>query len=143
LTDYNMAGWGEAIESFDGMGLPDELLRGIYACGFEKLSAIQQRAIKPTMSGKDLIAQAQIWNGKKSTTQSMPLDVLEVAERFMREPVRILVKREELTLEDIKQFYIAVDREEWKLECLCHLYETLTIIQAIIYCNTRRKVVWF
>ena len=41
------------------MELPDELLRGIYSYGFEKPSAIQQRAIKPTMMGKDLIAQAQ------------------------------------------------------------------------------------
>lgn len=41
------------------MDLPEELLRGIYAYGFEKPSAIQQRAIKPTILGKDLIAQAQ------------------------------------------------------------------------------------
>lgn len=73
---------------------------------------------------------------------TMPLDVLEVTERFMREPVRILVKKDELTLEGIKQFYIAVDKEEWKLDTLCDLYETLTITQAIIYCNTRRKVDW-
>ena len=73
---------------------------------------------------------------------TMPLDVLEVTERFMRDPVRILVKKDELTLEGIKQFYIAVDREDWKLETLCDLYETLTITQAIIYCNTRRKVDW-
>ena len=73
---------------------------------------------------------------------TMPLDVLEVTERFMREPVRILVKKDELTLEGIKQFYIAVEREEWKFDTLCDLYETLTITQAIIYCNTRRKVDW-
>src|SRR5258708_7507682 len=54
----------------------------------------------------------------------------------------ILVKRDELTLEGIKQFYVAVEREDWKLETLCDLYETLTITQAIIYCNTRRKVDW-
>lgn len=42
----------------------------------------------------------------------------------------------------IKQFYIAVEREEWKLDTLCDLYETLTITQAIIYCNTRRRVDW-
>jgi superfamily II DNA/RNA helicase len=41
------------------MDIPEELLRGIYAYGFEKPSAIQQRAIKPTMLGRDLIAQAQ------------------------------------------------------------------------------------
>merc|ERR1711871_614940 len=73
---------------------------------------------------------------------TMPLDVLEVTNRFMREPVRILVKRDELTLEGIKQFYVAVEREEWKLDTLCDLYETLTITQAIIYCNARRKVDW-
>lgn len=73
---------------------------------------------------------------------TMPMDVLDVTERFMRDPVRILVKRDELTLEGIKQFYIGIDREEWKLETLCDLYETLTITQAIIYCNTRRKVDW-
>jgi len=51
--------WEETIEAFDDMGLPEELLRGIYAYGFEKPSAIQQRAIQPVMLGRDLIAQAQ------------------------------------------------------------------------------------
>jgi len=73
---------------------------------------------------------------------TMPLEVLEVTNRFMRDPVRILVKKDELTLEGIKQFYIAVEKEEWKLDTLCDLYETLTITQAIIYVNTRRKVDW-
>ena len=73
---------------------------------------------------------------------TMPPDVLEVTKRFMREPIRILVKRDELTLEGIKQFYIAVEKEDWKLDTLCDLYETLTITQAVIFCNTRRKVDW-
>ena len=60
LTDADIdSNWDEAIDSFDGMEIPEELLRGIYAYGFEKPSAIQQRAIKPTMLGRDLIAQAQ------------------------------------------------------------------------------------
>mmetsp|Transcript_7218 Transcript_7218/g.8374 ORF Transcript_7218/g.8374 Transcript_7218/m.8374 type:complete len:425 (+) Transcript_7218:418-1692(+) len=260
--------WEEAIDSFDAMDLPEELLRGIYAYGFEKPSAIQQRAVRPTMLGRDLIAQAQSGTGKTATfavgtlakldptinncqslilaptrelanqiekvvialgdymnikvhacvggtavrddirtlssgvhivvgtpgrvgdminrralrldniqqffldeademlsrgfrdeiynifkylpetvqvclfSATMPLEVMEVTKRFMRDPVRILVKRDELTLEGIKQFYIAVDREDWKLDTLCDLYETLTITQAIIYCNTRRKVDW-
>lgn len=41
----------------------------------------------------------------------MPMDVLEVTKKFMRDPIRILVKKEELTLEGIKQFYINVERE--------------------------------
>lgn len=73
---------------------------------------------------------------------TMPADVLEVTKRFMREPIRILVKKEELTLEGIKQFYVMVEKEEWKLDTLCDLYETLAITQAVIFCNTRRKVDW-
>merc|ERR1712153_226610 len=73
---------------------------------------------------------------------TMPPEALEITRKFMNKPVRILVKRDELTLEGIKQFYVAVDQEEWKLDTLCDLYETLTITQAIIYCNTRRKVDW-
>jgi|Transcript_35279 translation initiation factor 4A len=269
LTDADIdSNWDEAIDTFDGMEIPEELLRGIYAYGFEKPSAIQQRAIKPTMLGRDLIAQAQSGTGKTATfaigtlakldpklrecqslilaptrelaqqiqkvvialgdymelqvhacvggtavrddirtlqggvhvvvgtpgrvydminrralrldsirqffldeademlsrgfkdqiydifkflpesvqvclfSATMPLEVLEVTHRFMRDPVRILVKKDELTLEGIKQFYIAVEKEEWKLDTLCDLYETLTITQAIIYCNTRRKVDW-
>lgn len=71
---------------------------------------------------------------------TMPQEVLDVTTRFMRDPIRILVKRDELTLEGIKQFYISLDKEDWKFDTLVDLYETLTIAQAIIYCNTRRKV---
>ncbi|KAI2504662.1 DEAD box helicase-like protein [Fragilaria crotonensis] len=258
----------EAIETFDDMNLPDAILRGIYAYGFEKPSAIQQRAIRPIIEGRDLIAQAQSGTGKTATfsigalsalapnlrecqtlilaptrelasqiasvvealsdyvnitvhtcvggaavrddirvlkagahvvvgtpgrvsylvqrgalrlehlrqivldeademlstdfkvqvynlfqyvpestqiclfSATLPLDVMEVAQRFMRNPMRILVKKEELTLHGIKQFYIAVGDEKWKFETLCDLYATLTIGQAIIYCNTRQKVDW-
>ena len=73
---------------------------------------------------------------------TMPLEVLEVTKQFMQDPIRILVKKEALTLDGIKQFFIGIDREEWKLETLCDLYGTLTITQAIIYCNSRKKVDW-
>jgi len=258
----------KVVESFDEMGLKEELLRGIYGYGFEKPSAIQQRGIVPVLEGHDTIAQAQSGTGKTATfaisilqtaqvevrkcqalvlaptrelaqqiqkvlmalgdytklqvhacvggtavredirvlqggvqivvgtpgrvfdmiqrrvlqledvkmfvldeademlsrgfkdqiydvfkylpekvqvclfSATMPSDVLEVTQKFMRDPKRILVKRDELTLEGIKQFFVAVEREEWKLDTLCDLYETLTITQAIIYCNTRRKVDW-
>jgi len=71
---------------------------------------------------------------------TMAPDILDLTTKFMREAVRILVKKDELTLEGIRQFYVAIEKEEWKLDTLCDLYETLTITQAIIYCNTRRKV---
>jgi translation initiation factor 4A len=258
----------KVVASFDDMNLKDDLLRGIYAYGFEKPSAIQQRGILPILSGHDTIAQAQSGTGKTATfsisvlqkieakvnqtqalilaptrelaqqickvvrnlgdflnvschaciggtlvrddirflqqgqqivvgtpgrvydminrkvlslaqtkmfvldeademlsrgfkdqiydvfqhlpgevqvclfSATMPNDILDISNRFMRDPKRILVKRDELTLEGIKQFYVAVDKEEWKFDTLCDLYETLTITQAIIYCNTRRKVDW-
>lgn len=49
----------KVVSSFDKMGLKEDLLRGIYAYGFEKPSAIQQRAIIPIITGRDVIAQAQ------------------------------------------------------------------------------------
>lgn len=260
--------WDEVTATFDLMDLKEDLLRGIYAYGFEKPSAIQQRAIKPVLLKRDVIAQAQSGTGKTATfavgilqrivietkacqslvlaptrelaqqivrvvaslgdflnvkvhacvggtavrddmrilqdgvhvvvgtpgrvfdmiqrralnvsqvelfildeademlgrgfkeqiydvfkfmpetvqcaifSATMPLEVLEVTSKFMRDPIRILVKRDELTLEGIKQFYVAIEKEDWKLETLCDLYATLTITQAIIYCNTRRKVDW-
>ncbi|KAF4530154.1 hypothetical protein B566_EDAN001411 [Ephemera danica] len=73
---------------------------------------------------------------------TMPQEVLEVSTCFMRNPIRILVKKEELTLEGIKQFFVNVEREDWKLDTLCDLYDTLSITQAVIFCNTRRKVDW-
>merc|ERR1719486_1299670 len=59
--------YDEVIESFDDMGLKEDLLRGIYSYGFEKPSAIQQRAIKPLILMRDTIAQAQSGTGKTAT----------------------------------------------------------------------------
>jgi ATP-dependent RNA helicase len=118
---------------------------------------------------------------------TLPHEVLEMTGKFMTDPMRVLVKRDELTLEGIKQFFVgacvrvracahvhhvtalsprallllcasfgadaahtpharrhraAVEREEWKFDTLCDLYDTLTITQAVIFCNTRRKVDW-
>jgi len=256
------------IPSFDGMGLKEDLLRGIYAYGFEKPSAIQQRAITPILSGRDVIAQSQSGTGKTTifcigvlqcinsrardtqalvlsptrelaeqsrnvmlafgdymnvtchaciggksvgedmrmlqagcqvvsgtpgrvfdmikrrclqthkmkmlvideademlgrgfkeqlydiyrylppetqvvlVSATMPHDVLEMTQKFMNDPVRILVKRDELTLEGIKQFFVSVEKEEWKFDTLCDLYDILIITQAVIFCNTKLKVDW-
>lgn len=258
--------WEQVVTNFDDMGLTDNLLRGIYAYGFEKPSAIQQRAIMPILAGNDTIAQAQSGTGKTATfsisilqqvelklnrtqalilaptrelatqirkvlaalgdflnvtshacvggtlvrddirllqqgiqvvvgtpgrvydminrqalnlksmklfvldeademlsrgfkdqiydifqflpekvqvclfSATMPREILDISEKFMRNPIKILVQKDELTLEGIKQFYIHVEKEDWKFDTLCDLYETLTITQAIIYCNFKRKV---
>ncbi|KAG0330531.1 translation initiation factor eIF4A [Dissophora globulifera] len=258
----------EIVDNFDNMNLKPELLRGIYAYGFERPSSIQQRAILPVLKGHDVIVQAQAGTGKTATfliavlqkldvsnpqcqalvitqtrelaqqiqklvlalgdfmtvqchpclggtnvredikrlsegshvvagtpgrvldminrralrtdsikmfileevdemlsrgfkdqiydvlqrlprstqamliTATMPVEVMEVTKKFMRDPIRILVKKDELTLEGIKQFYVAVEKEEWKLDALCDLCEVGRSIQAVIFCNTRRKVDW-
>lgn len=71
-----------------------------------------------------------------------PREVLFMSEKFMTDPISVLVKRDGLTLEGIRQFYVDVEQEEWKFDTLCDLYETLTITQAVIFCNTRKKVDW-
>jgi len=72
---------------------------------------------------------------------TMPAEVLELTQKFMRDPVRILVKKEALTLEGIKQFYVAVE-EQYKLETLMDLYDSVSIAQSVIFCNRRSKVDW-
>ncbi|XP_075857202.1 eukaryotic initiation factor 4A-III-like [Microcebus murinus] len=250
------------------MGLREDLLRGIYAYGFENPSAIQQRATKQIIKGRDVIAQSQSGTGKTATftisvlqcldtqvrdaqalilaptrelavqiqkgllalgdymnvqchaciggtnvgedirrldygqhvvagtpgrvfdmirrgslrtraikmlvldeademlnkgfkdqiydvyrylppatqvvliSATLPHEILEMTTKFMTDPIRIVLKRDELTLEGIRQFFVAVEREEWKFDTLCDLYDTLTITQAVIFCNTRRKVDW-
>ena len=71
---------------------------------------------------------------------TLPQDVLDVTSQFMNDPIRILVKRDELTLDGIKQFFVRVDQEKWKFDTLCDLYDTLSVTQSVIFCNTREKV---
>merc|ERR1712071_133302 len=59
--------WDKVCDNFDEMKLKEKLLRGIYAYGFERPSAIQQRAILPCILGHDVIAQAQSGTGKTAT----------------------------------------------------------------------------
>ncbi|KRZ58880.1 Eukaryotic initiation factor 4A-III [Trichinella nativa] len=265
------------IPTFEEMNLKRELLRGIYAYGFNKPSMIQKRAIRPIVSGRDVIAQSQSGTGKTATfsigllqvidtqlretqalvlaptrelaqqiqkvvlalgdrmnvqahaciggtnvgedirkldygqhvvvgtpgrvfdmitrqnlrtdslkvfvmdeademltkgnellylilgfkdqiydiyrflppgiqvvviSATLPHEILEMTGKFMTEPIRILVKRDELTLEGIRQYFVHVEREDWKFETLCDLYDSITISQAVVFCNTRHKVEW-
>ena len=70
---------------------------------------------------------------------TLPQDIVDISNRFMKNPQSILVKKSELTLDGIKQYYVAIE-EKWKTETIFDLYETLIINQSIIYCNTRKKV---
>ena len=70
--------WTEVCETFDAMGLSEGLLRGIYGCGYETPSAIQQRAILPILTGRDTIAQAQSGTGKTATFSISVLQQIDV-----------------------------------------------------------------
>lgn len=72
----------KAVKSFDDMGLREDLLRGIYAYGFEKPSAIQQRAVIPIITGRDVIAQAQSGTGKSSL---IAITICQVIDTKLRE----------------------------------------------------------
>lgn len=256
------------IENWDDLDIHSELLRGIYAYGFEKPSPIQRKAIKPMIMKKDIIAQAQSGTGKTATftigalsnvdtavqsvqvlilsptrelsrqtanviqsigsmmedlrvqvlvggnsidedthklkstvphiiagcpgrvydmmrrnsivTKKIKLVILDEADemfssgfkeqvynifqyfnkdiqvalfsatlpsyintivsKIMRDPVRVYVKAEQLTLEGISQYYVALDDDRQKYATLKDLYSYISMSQCIIYCNSLKRV---
>lgn len=71
---------------------------------------------------------------------TMPNEILEMTDKFMRNPVKILVKKEQLTLDGIKQYYVSIDKEEWKFDTLVEIYKHLEIGQCIIFANKKERV---
>lgn len=124
----------------------DMLNRGVLSTNHMKLFCLDEADEMLSRGFKEQIYEVfQLLPGETQValfSATMPADVLDVSKKFMRDPIRILVKRDELTLEGIKQFYINVDKDEWKLDTLADLYETVTITQAVIFCNSRRRVDW-
>lgn len=80
-SEYETSRTVRAITSFDRMDLKEDLLRGIYSFGFEKPSAIQQRAIVPIVEGRDVIAQAQSGTGKSSLIGIVSGQMIDVQTR--------------------------------------------------------------
>jgi len=71
---------------------------------------------------------------------TLPPEALEITTKFMENPIRILVKQEELTLDGIVQFYVDCQYDEYKYGVLKELYEHLSITKAVIFCNSRKRV---
>ena len=90
------------IHSWDDLDLDSKLLRGIYAYGFEDPSPIQQKAIKPIISGRDVVAQAQSGTGKTATFTIGALANIDVSKNFTQ--VLVLSPTKELTLQTAKVF---------------------------------------
>lgn len=264
------------VMSFDEMGLPEDLLRGIYSYGFERPSEIQTMAIVPMRERRDILAQAQSGTGKTGTfiigglsnvdtsvnevqmvvlcptreladqittvakgigeytglrvhtvtggtsvsedlgilnqskigpphvphllvatpgrlydllhrkavnprtirvlvldeadqmlearfreqvhcilgmgwsektqvallSATMIPEITTVAKSLLNNPVTILLDPDDVTLDGIKQWYVKVDRDEYKLDTLCDIWEHLSIQQATIFVNTRARAEW-
>jgi len=71
---------------------------------------------------------------------TMPSELVTLTDKFMREPVKVLVKSEQLTLEGISLFYSALNNDDEKYECLKDLFGGASVSQCIIYCNSVRRV---
>lgn len=71
---------------------------------------------------------------------TFPDELLQITDKFMNEPERILVKKEQLTLDGIQQFYINVKHNNWKYDVLTDIYNTINIAQCIIYINSKNKL---
>ncbi|KAI3840155.1 hypothetical protein MKX03_022095 [Papaver bracteatum] len=148
LLKFNLEdkSWIRTRSSLDEMGIKNELLCGIYEYGHLLFSKGEIRSL---CTIKLLILDEMLSRGFKDQTydvcmisETLRHEILEITSKFMTEPARILVKCDELTWEGIKQFFVAVEKEEWKFDTSCDLYDTLTTTQAVIFCNTLRKVNW-
>lgn len=72
---------------------------------------------------------------------TLPNNILQITNKFMRDPVKICVKAESLTLEGIKQYYVAVEDDRQKYLTLKDLYQHISVAQCIIYANSVKRVV--
>ena len=71
---------------------------------------------------------------------TIPDDIIELTTKFMNEPENILVKKEELTLEGIQQFYINVKHSDWKYDVITDLYDVINVGQCIVYINSKNRI---
>ena len=71
---------------------------------------------------------------------TMPNELQSLTDKFMRNPVRILVKSEMLTLEGIKQYYVALNDDNQKYATLKDIFNIISMSQCIIYCNSIKRV---
>ena len=71
---------------------------------------------------------------------TLPNNIYAIINKIMRNPVKICVKAEQLTLEGISQYYVAVDDDRQKYDTLKHIYQYVSVSQCIIYCNSIRRV---
>lgn len=71
---------------------------------------------------------------------SMPNTIDELINKFVTDPIKIIVKSEQLTLDGIKQYFVNLENDTMKYETLKDLFSTFSVSQCIIYCNSVTRV---
>jgi len=70
---------------------------------------------------------------------TMPTDLEALTTKFMKDPIKILVKKEQVTLDGIKQYYVGVETDDDKFAILKDIFSVVSMSQCIIYCNSIRR----
>ena len=71
---------------------------------------------------------------------TVPEDVRDLSDKIMRDPLKILVNSEMLTLEGIKQHYVAIEDDHIKYQVIKDLFQSVSLTQCVIYCNSVKRV---
>ena len=72
----------------------------------------------------------------------MTYNVINISKHLLNEPIKILLKNSEISVDLIKQFYVDVEHEHTKFDTLMDLYSVISTSQTIIFVNTIKKVYW-
>lgn len=105
----------QVYSSFDDMGLKENLLKGIYSYGFDKPSAVQQRAIVPIIMGRDVICQSQAGTGK---TCVFAVGALQIIDLSLKEPQVLILSPTRELAEQTQKVILAVG-DYIKVQALC------------------------
>ena len=110
----------------------------VLLCVLDEADEMLSRGFKENIKTLFMSLPSNVQVGLFSAT--LPEEILAITADFMRDPVKILVKKENLTLEGIRQYYVAIPEDNLKVDVLVDIYKNIDIQQAIIYCNTKRRV---
>jgi len=73
---------------------------------------------------------------------TFPPEAFEIADKFLRDPIRIVIPKETISLKGIKQYHVDCEDVRNKLDTLCDLFDALSVSQTVIFVNTRRNADW-
>jgi len=81
---------------------------------------------------KDILSQVPENTQIGLFSATLPPDTLEITEKFMQDPLKIIVTRDQLALQGINQYYVFVEQERNKFATLIDLYDSISLAQSVI-----------